>query len=246
MLRTIFERARILFEQFSLWGALRLFVAEAVRKFLDPCQIASYSQTGEDRVMDFLLDSAKPGFYVDVGCHHPFAKSNTMRLYKRGWRGLCIDANEVLIALFQKARPRDDAVCAAVSNKPGRQIFTLMKRPELSTLKTVLDASNSPTGEVMRNVEVEVKTLQSLLETHNVPNRFELLSIDCEGHDYEVLTSFDITVFRPSVIICEMHGFVLSSAVDNPVYTYLIQNGYTLKGFAVWNGFFVDSHSCQS
>jgi len=83
-----------------------------------------------------------------------------------------------------------------------------------------------------------------LLEAHNVPSQFELLSIDCEGHDYEVLTSFDIDAFRPAVIICEMHGFALPRANENRVYSYLTKNGYTLKGFAVWNGFFVDSHSC--
>ena len=50
----------------------------------------SYSQEGEDLVVDRLLNGKRNGFYVEVGCHHPYRYSNTFMFYKKGWRGICI------------------------------------------------------------------------------------------------------------------------------------------------------------
>ena len=54
----------------------------------------SFSQFGEDlailRWLDDCLDHISHT-YVDAGCFHPILYSNTLLLYKRGWRGINID-----------------------------------------------------------------------------------------------------------------------------------------------------------
>ena len=67
----------------------------------------SYSQEGEDLLLRRIFEHQKIGFYVDVGAHHPFRFSNTYLLYKRGWRGINIDAMPGSMRLFRKFRPRD-------------------------------------------------------------------------------------------------------------------------------------------
>ena len=37
----------------------------------------SFSQEGEDQILERLLDSNSNGFYVDIGAHHPIKFSNT-------------------------------------------------------------------------------------------------------------------------------------------------------------------------
>jgi hypothetical protein len=37
---------------------------------------------------------------------------------RRGWRGVCIDANEQLIRKFGRIRPRDQVVCAFAAYEP--------------------------------------------------------------------------------------------------------------------------------
>ena len=41
---------------------------------------ASYSQEGEDLIIQKIVNFKKKGFYVDIGAHHPFRYSNTFLL----------------------------------------------------------------------------------------------------------------------------------------------------------------------
>ena len=67
----------------------------------------SYSQEGEDLIINRLIDSKKNGFYIDIGAHHPFRFSNTYKFYKMGWNGINIDAMPGSMKLFREKRPRD-------------------------------------------------------------------------------------------------------------------------------------------
>ena len=63
-----------------------------------------YSQFGEDVILRTFIKNKKTGFYVDVGCWHPKRFSNTYWLYKRGWRGINIDAMPGSMKPFKKTR----------------------------------------------------------------------------------------------------------------------------------------------
>ena len=52
-----------------------------------------YGQNREDEWIDKNLPLPEKGFYVDIGCEHPFNHSNTAFLRDRGWKGLAIDGN---------------------------------------------------------------------------------------------------------------------------------------------------------
>jgi dTDP-4-dehydrorhamnose 3,5-epimerase-like enzyme len=65
----------------------------------------------------------------------------------------------------------------------------------------------------------------------------DLLTIDVEGHDFQVLKGLDLSKYRPKVIVVEIHG--LNTLQDNEIYKYLISNGYSLKAFAILSAYFV-------
>ena len=77
----------------------------------------SYSLFGEDLVVRSYFaanfDNSIARF-IDVGAFHPFEQSNTMLLSQLGWRGINIDCDPVKIARFEKLRPQDVNICAAV------------------------------------------------------------------------------------------------------------------------------------
>src|SRR5690606_23451660 len=56
----------------------------------------------------------RPGFYVDIGAHHPFKLSNTAYLWALGWNGVNVDAGAEAVAAFRKHRPQDMNIHAAV------------------------------------------------------------------------------------------------------------------------------------
>jgi len=70
--------------------------------YFDGYALKSYSQEGEDMILRRLFEKQNTGFYVDVGAHHPKRFSNTFFFYKKGWRGINIDAMPNSMSLFNK------------------------------------------------------------------------------------------------------------------------------------------------
>jgi len=54
--------------------------------------------------------------------------------------------------------------------------------------------------------DVTTISLQDLLEKHTAPREIDFLSIDTEGGEYEILSSFDFDKYRFQIIACE-HNF---------------------------------------
>jgi FkbM family methyltransferase len=236
-----FRRPIELYRYLPFKTATALTICEATRALLDPYGRPSYAENGEDRIIEFYIeDKNRAGFYVDIGCHHPFRKSNTFSLYLRGWRGVVVDGNPELIALFKRFRPRDAAICGVVSDQERPVTFTLAEDPDLSTVSSAFEQRIGDSG-VKQRVTVRSVTLQTILERSDVPSNFELLSIDAEGHDYEVLTSFNIKAFRPRIIVIEMHGFMPAEHSTNRIREYLEQENYQLRSYSVMNGIFLDA-----
>src|SRR5687767_2385049 len=119
-----YRLARTYFHQLKPLEALKYLGLKVIQSVLDPWASTSYAQTGEDRIIATLLDGRSAGFYVDVGCNHPIRYSNTFDLYKRGWRGINIDANQRLIERYRRVRPRDVSVCAVISSSARDVVFT--------------------------------------------------------------------------------------------------------------------------
>ena len=85
----------------------------------------SYSQFEEEFLKTYFKNK-KDGFFIDIGCYHPFKGNNTYLLYKSGWSGINIDLNQLGIDLFNIARPRDKNICTAISNKELNIIFQII------------------------------------------------------------------------------------------------------------------------
>ena len=85
-----------------------------------------------------------------------------------------------------------------------------------------------------KRTTVNTVTAQSIFEAQQVPKEFALLSIDVEGHDYEVLTSFDLDEFRPRLIVIEMHQFVLGNVdpQNQKIIDYLAKHNYEMVAYA--------------
>ena len=217
--------------------ATRFCLSELFRSILTPDGTLSYSQTGEDRFLHFLLDVAEKGTYVDVGCNHPIQKSNTLRLYQRGWQGICIDGNKDLTQLYEKLRPLDNVLCQIVSSEEKEVEFIVAKENAVSTISK--EHKEEWIGDRVERIEMmQSKTLTSVLEEQNCPQDFELLSVDVEGHDYEVITSLDFKRFSPRFIICELHEKTIEETMENKIYQFLSKHGYVLVAYGAFNGYF--------
>jgi FkbM family methyltransferase len=207
-----------------LWLVRKTWLTKSARTY--------YSQFGEDAVLrEIISPKYNDGFFVDVGAYHPTKLSNTYALYKRGWRGINVDMDPIKIETFKLARAIDVNICAAVSNEKSlKDAFNFSKYGLGSTIDlTVAQATKAEPVSVRR---VETSTLNEILMSSKFADKeIDLLSIDVEGHDYQVLTSLNIERYKPKIIIIESSVPNLKEFFKSPIYLYLEKYDYRLIGW---------------
>lgn len=187
-----------------------------------------YSQDGEDLILDRLFERKATGFYVDVGAHHPVRFSNSYLFYRRGWRGINIDAMPGSMEPFRRVRPKDINLECGVGSVPGIVKFHRFNEPALNTFD-VKEAriKDQPPYRLIDTVDVKVERLDTLLNLHMpVGKSIDFMTVDVEGRDEDVLRSNDWTVFRPHYILAETLRTDLLALRECPIVTFLASVGY--------------------
>ena len=227
--------------QFRIYYFLKYLFLKITRKVFNIFFIETYTILGEDKILEQFININSPGFFVDVGSNDPVKFSNTFKLYKAGWKGINIDGNEKLIKQSRKIRPRDICIHAYVSDIIKEGVFIKFSNSTVSTLNEEHAAYWSGKSSVEEKIKVKTTTLQHLLISNKAPKEFELLSIDVEGHDFNILKSLDLNHFIPKLIIIEIIKFDISNLNADPIVTYLSKYDYELKAFNGLNAFFTKS-----
>ncbi|GAA0426228.1 hypothetical protein Acor_54860 [Acrocarpospora corrugata] len=152
-----------------------------------------HAQWGEDRWLAEHANLPERGVFVDVGAGDGVRGSNTLYWERRGWTGLCVDAdprNQQSLA----GRTCRTASCA-VASQPGPRTFSMYgPRPSLSGLAVA--------GPDYRPITVECRPLAALLADAGI-GKIDLLSIDVEGTELDVWDSFDHHRHHSRIVIIE-------------------------------------------
>jgi hypothetical protein len=235
------SRLTTLARQLSLKRFFQLTLAEAVRKLFNSHSTFSYAQDGEDILAMSLLNWPTEGFYVDVGCNLPVARSNTFLFYLRGAHGIGIDANGSFAPAWRKARPRDLFIerCIGLGNRVD--FHTFAGHPLSSIGGQKVEGVASDQYRLVEKRAVDTVPLQNVLELHGVPKRFLLLSVDVEGYDEIVLGTLDLRTWRPRLIIIELHNIDFLHLSNHPLISSLSSLDYRLVAAQKSNLFFMDA-----
>jgi FkbM family methyltransferase len=206
-------------------------------------QAGSFGQESEDLILARMFDRQETGFYVDVGAHHPFRFSNTYLLYRRGWRGINIDAMPGAMTAFRRWRPEDVNLECMVSSDTAPRTFFQYDEPALNTVSEELVRKrqvDAPHYKLVGQVRLEARRLADILADHVPPGRtIDILNVDVEGHDLDVLGSNDWERFRPKVIVAELIGTDFAEMAASPLYRFLADRGYRLQSKLVNSAIFV-------
>jgi FkbM family methyltransferase len=164
----------------------------------------SYAQRLEDYHLSVAFGDQRSGFYVDIGAGHPVADNVSYWFYLQGWRGLTVEPQEQLIALYGHLRPRDTAICTLVGRSVGEVDFHVVdKWHGLSTTRDEGARKAAELGARYVTVRRPVTTLAELFDAHGV-GRIDFLKVDVEGAEGEVFAGADWRRWRPRVIVAEM------------------------------------------
>lgn len=171
-----------------------------------------------------LTSTPRIGVYVDLGCAHPVNKSLTHFVREAGWRGVAVDANPDYRPDWERARFGDHFEQAILSSQPEARFafhensFTSRisptaadDRPEQWGIQAVMTSATTP--------------LKEILAQHGI-GKIDILTVDLEGHEFEVLTTLDFELHQPEVVIVE---YVTSGeGIDCRAANLLIEKGYRL------------------
>lgn len=180
---------------------------QLVKSKLLPAQADIFTaQEGEDALLKRLLKwhYNNPGFYVDVGAHHPTRFSNTYHYYLKGWRGINIDPIPGGMKLFDEQRPDDINLEMGIANQGGELTYTVFKEPAFNTFDLGSVAYAETRTEKVGEHQITVKPLSVVLEEY-VPEEkpITFMSVDVEGFELSVLQSNNWQKYRPMFVIAE-------------------------------------------
>jgi hypothetical protein len=194
--------------------------------FLIKKSFSHYSQFAEDVSIVRFFPKNYRGFFVDVGCFHPVKYNNTYRLYKKGWRGVNIDLDSIKIEGFEIVRSQDVNLARAVSNRKGELSYW---SNGFYSLTGTLDANFAEGKAGYIEKKVPADTLTNILDqTKFAGQKIDFLTVDAEGHDFEILSSLDFQKYQPQLIAAECLDVSLEKVLESKIYKFLKAQGYEM------------------
>jgi len=194
-------------EKFKTYGFRKFFFyagVEMKNKLIMQFLKNSYSQKGEDLIIDKLLEYKKNGFYIDIGAYDPHRFSNTKRFYKKGWHGINIEPNPNNYQKFIRSRKRDINLNIGIGNTNTILSFYRFILDTLSTFsKNEADRYCQQGYKLKDIIDIPVRKLVNILDEYCKNKKIDFVTIDTEGFDIEVLKGNDWDRFRPKLICIE-------------------------------------------
>jgi FkbM family methyltransferase len=163
----------------------------------------SYAQRLEDYHLACAFADQRRGFYVDIGAGHPVADNVSFWFYLQGWRGLVVEPQEPLLALYRHVRPRDIASGSLIGRKVGEAEFHIVEGLHgLSSMVEQNARQAAAFGAAYSTGRRLVTTLAELCARHDV-GRIHFLKVDVEGAEAAVFAGADWSRWRPRIVVGE-------------------------------------------
>ncbi|MEI6442976.1 MAG: FkbM family methyltransferase [Nostocales cyanobacterium ELA583] len=199
----------------------------------------SFSQFGEDLIIIRFLRTLDPstGIYIDCGAFDPITISNTLLLHKKGYKGINIDIDQDKIDKFNRYRPNDYNILAALSN--SKQKLKLLKYYGRATNR-IISLESVETNSIIGEQPIQEEIIETSLLTEIIDSspfsdqEIHYLNVDCEGHDLNVLMGLDFSRYTPKLISVEVH----SEPYPNAIQEFLFSHEYRLVGMTDGNKIF--------
>ena len=204
-------------------------ITRRVPRFLRPHWRRSYSQEGEDIVLNTFFGYRQSGIYVDIGAHDPLAWSNTKKLAELGWWGLDIEPMPGAAAKFKRYRPRDICLEVAIDiGGSGQPLYYWMFKdePRWNCLAPA-EPVNTRDGQEFRptgRIEVPTLSIAEALLRAALP-RVDLVNLDIEGGEEYILRRWPWDRYAPTAICVEIIGKPAAEVARLPLTQFLAERG---------------------
>lgn len=190
-----------------------------------------YSQNGEDKIaIDFFKDFT--GSLLDIGSNDGKTLSNSLALIERGWQAVLIEPAQIAFDKCYKLHLNNNKVNAyniAISNEDGERTFyssgAHLGNGDTDLVSTLSESETKrwvSTTTYQEDV-VYCYTFKGFMKLCPV-KKFDFISIDAEGEDFEILSQMNLTELGCKMI-CVEHN----SKDTNKFINYIAQFGFKVK-----------------
>jgi FkbM family methyltransferase len=156
-----------------------------------------HTEAYNDKWINEIVFPNIKGYFVEAGAVDGIGSSTCYALEKRGWNGICVEANKYEFGKLKKNR-KAKCMNVALSNVSGKVKYYVSKNKFRSGILECLEEHKNPneksgwkkTGK--RDMYfIQSFSLHDLLKECNAPSVVNYLSLDIEGAEYNVLSGFD-------------------------------------------------------
>jgi FkbM family methyltransferase len=159
----------------------------------------------------------KDGVFVEVGAFDGDSWSNTSGLADGGWSGVYIEPIPTYAQLCRNRHPGANIRVIQCAISSEQSDLTLEVGGPLSTAssetKTAYSSIEWARGVIFSNqIKVSAYPLDLVLQSLKIPQFFDLLVVDVEGFEEKVFSSFNLTWWKPKMMIVELNDYHKSFA----------------------------------
>jgi FkbM family methyltransferase len=171
----------------------------------------SHSYQGQDLFVVEALGGLRDGFFLDSGASDGVSGSNSLLLERQfGWRGICVEPNTRSFARLVRAR---SCVClnCCLYDRPGEVSFFeaagvlggIVDEYDPELLRYARTLVDQQLGAIPRPVTKQARTVRSILREYDAPRVIDYWSLDTEGSELAILTSFPWHEYAVRVLTVE-------------------------------------------
>lgn len=205
-------------------------------------------QKDQDKwVIQTVFPDKKEGFFLDIAAADGVTHSNTHVLEKQfGWKGICIEPNPDFFLNLKKIRNciTDNSV---ISDGHEKVRFRIDNGQLGGIVAEDTDNSERIRGGQLKTaviISLKTKMLIEILDDYNAPPIIDYFSLDIEGAEERVISSFDFTKYQFNSITIERPTPLVNEALFDNGYVFV--KNFSFDSFYVHSSVLFENHiECQ-
>lgn len=195
----------------------------------------------QDLFVQFELNEKHGGYFVEFGAADGVHLSNSYALEKYyNWTGILSEPARCWHRALAQNRNCDIDLRCLWDESEGEIDFFEAEAAELSTISGFSNADmHAKSRRPSDTYKVKTVTLNDMLLEANAPAEIDYMSVDTEGSEFRILSTFDFAAHKVSIITVE-HNYGLER---ERIFRLLSDHGFHRKFelFSRWDDWYVRS-----
>lgn len=157
-----------------------------------------FSQVGQDEWVRTVLKNKQEGFFVELGAADGKDFSNSLFFETfLDWNGICIEPNPKY-----ENDLRSNRKCHISTDCVSSENDRIVEFADCDLASGIVETAG-PFTKITKTIQKRTKTLGSILDEFHAPSVIDYLSLDVEGHEYEILRTFPFDKYKFRCITVE-------------------------------------------